>query len=137
MFTNWKQMAIGLEQYKWIMNNLSKVNVSTDRDFQKHFNHFYRMRQRTPLYYETFYSKLQTNKGDRSLTFKEVLDYLYEKTGRIEPSFSSKLVATVNPDMPVWDKMVLKNLQLRTPLYSKNHTLRLNKTKMLYSSIVD
>ena len=68
MVTNWEKVAIGLEQYKWIMHNLRIVNVSTDRNFQKRFNHFYRMRQRTPEYYDVFYTKLQSSK-DESITY--------------------------------------------------------------------
>jgi hypothetical protein len=133
MVTDWVKVAIGLEQYKWIMNNLRVVNVSNDRNFQKRFNHFYRMRQRTPQFYETFYTKLQTSKDDSNLTFEQVLDYFWETLSRVEASFSSKLVATVNPDMPVWDKEVLKNLGLKPPLYSDKN--RLNKIKKLYNSI--
>jgi len=134
MNTNWDKVAIGLEQYKWIMNNLSVADVSTDRNFQKRFNHFYKMRQRTPEFYQVFYSKLQVSKTNPNLTFDNVLDHFWAKLGRVEASFSSKLVATVNPDMPVWDKEVLKNLGLRPPLYSDRN--RLEKTKRLYNSIL-
>ena len=135
MVTNWEKVAIGLEQYKWIMHNLRIVDVSIDRNFQKRFNHFYRMRQRTPEYYDAFYSELQSSKDNDSLSFGEVLDYFWERLGRVEASFSSKLVATVNPIMPVWDKEVLKNLGLTPPLYSDKN--RLSKTKKLYISIIE
>ena len=44
---------------------------------------------------------------------------VYEKTGRIEASFASKLVATINPRMPVVDRIVLKNLYWRLPYVYK------------------
>ena len=69
------------------------------------------------------------------LTFEEILTYLYEKTGAVHASFSSKLLATVNPNMPIWDKFVLQNLGLRTPYtYQKD---RLQKTVQLYQQICD
>ena len=61
------------------------------------------------------------------------LDYFWEQLHRVEPSFSSKLVATINPKLPVWDQQVLKNLKLKAPLYGDKE--RLNKTKKLYDSI--
>jgi hypothetical protein len=93
------------------------------------------MRQRTPEFYDAFYAKLQQSKDDSSLTFGGVLDYFWEKLDRVEASFSSKMVATVNPDMPVWDREVLKNLGLKPPLYNDRN--RLTKTKRLYDSIVE
>lgn len=36
-------------------------------------------------------------------------------TGRIEASFASKLVATLDPSKPVIDKFVLGNFELRLP----------------------
>ena len=63
------------------------------------------------------------------------MTYLYQETGSIHASFSSKLLATVNPNMPIWDKFVLQNLGLRTPYsYEKG---RLQKTIQLYQKICD
>lgn len=115
MATDWDGVKAGLSQYKAIMEMLNAVDVSKDRTFQKQFNHFYRMRQRSPEFYSAFYSKLQASKG-RCPTFAEVLDYFWEQLHRVEPSFSSKLVATINPNLPVWDQQVLKNLKLKAPL---------------------
>ncbi len=53
--------------------------------------------------------------------------------GRIEASFSSKLVATINPNKPIWDEFVLKNLGIKKPTtYSKN---RIEKTIEIYMGI--
>lgn len=38
---------------------------------------------------------------------------MYDATGNIEASFSSKMLATINPDMPIWDRYVVKNLCLK------------------------
>jgi hypothetical protein len=133
MATNWDGVKNGLAKYNAIMEKLRSVDVSTDRDFQKHFNHFYRMRQRSPEFYEAFYAKLQASKEGSCPTFAEVLDYFWERLHRVEPSFSSKLVATINPEMPVWDQQVLKNLKLKAPLYGDRE--RLSKTKKLYDSL--
>jgi len=49
------------------------------------------------------------------LPFGIVLEVLRDATGRVEASFASKLVATVDPSQPVIDSVVLKNLGLRLP----------------------
>ena len=49
------------------------------------------------------------------MRFPEVLATLQRTTGRCEASFASKLVATIDPNMPVIDSIVLRNLALRLP----------------------
>jgi hypothetical protein len=70
-----------------------------------------------------------------SLAFEDVVTYFYNSLNRIESSFSSKLLATVNPNMPVWDSIVLNNLELKPPAYYK--TNRLQNIIELYSHIVN
>ena len=38
----------------------------------------------------------------------------FEKT----KSFSSKLLATINPNMPVWDSIIISKLGIKVPSYS-------------------
>ena len=53
------------------------------------------------------------------LEFPAVLDLLHQATGRYEASFTSKLLATLNPSLPVIDSVVLRNVGLRVP-YSRS-----------------
>jgi hypothetical protein len=48
--------------------------------------------------------------------FSKVLEELSTTTGRLEVSFASKLVASLDPTQPVVDSFVLKNVGLRLPL---------------------
>jgi len=129
------RVNVGIEKYKWIMARVHEADVSSDAVFQKFFNGFYRMRQRPANFYQCYYSYLERNKNNLNLTFEDVVTYLYQKTGSIHASFSSKLLATVNPDMPIWDKFVLQNLGLRAPYYYEKD--RLQKTIRLYREICD
>lgn len=129
------RVKVGLTKYNWIMRRVHEVDVSADANFQKSYNGFYRMRQRPADFYKTYYAFLEQNKDNPSLTFEEILTYLYEETGSIHASFSSKLLATVNPDMPIWDKFVLQNLGLRTPYYYAKD--RMQKTIQLYQRICE
>ena len=129
------KVEIGIDKYSWIMKRVNEVDVSVDTEFQRFYNGFYRMRQRPADFYACYYAYLEQNKHNRDLTFEDIVTHLYQKTGSIHASFSSKLLATVNPDMPIWDEFVLQNLGLRTPYhYEKN---RLQKTVQLYQRICD
>lgn len=98
--------------YLYIMENFRNTNVFLDDDFKRKYNSFYKVR-RNEKWRDVYFSYLEINKNRSDLTFKEVINYIYEKTGSIEPSFSSKLLATVNPEMPIWDKNVLKYLKFK------------------------
>lgn len=107
------KVRVGLEKYLWLQNEVMEKDVSTDRDFQKRFNAFYRVR-RNKDWQKDFYKLLELNKKTK-ISLKEVLTSLYEKVGRVEASFASKLVATINPEKPVIDKIVFNNLGLKLP----------------------
>jgi hypothetical protein len=122
----------GLEKYQAIMNRFQKADVSKDSEFQKMYNGFYRVRQRDEEFYNVYYSYMEKSKFEGT-DFEKTLIHFYRKLNRIEASFSSKLVATINPEMPIWDAYVLKNLHLKTPpQYSKT---RLEDTVILYNEI--
>jgi hypothetical protein len=129
-----KKAKPGLEKYLKIMSQVKLVDVSKDREFQRAFNGFYRVRQRPQTFYDTFYSFMEENKGSTP-SFEKTLKYIEKELGRIEPSFSSKLVATINPDLPIWDSVVLNNLQLKRPAYYRKD--RMEETIRLYEQIVD
>lgn len=122
----------GISQYLEIMELLPSVDVAADRDFQRKFNAFYRIRQRSAEWYKTYYAVMQQWKGTH-LTFDGVLDRLWQDLHRYEPSFSSKLVATLDPDQPVWDRYVLDNTRTKAPSYASRD--RLAQAKAAYRCI--
>lgn len=104
----------GLKKYVEIMEWLYKADISNDKEFQKLYNHFYRMRQRKPEFYQTYFDYMEKMKSNaNTLTFEDVFFYIKKETNRCEASFSSKLLATLNPDKPVWDMFVLENLGVK------------------------
>ena len=112
-----KKARKGITQYLEIMELLPEVNVADNREFQRKFNAFYRVRQRSREWYLTYFACMQRHKGSKP-AFNDVLDDLYRSTGRYEPSFSSKLVATLDPEQPVWDVWVLTNTGITVPSYA-------------------
>lgn len=129
-----KKAKPGLEKYLKIMKLVKSVDVSKDKEFQRVFNGFYRVRQRSQAFYDTFYSFMEENK-ESAPTFEKTLRYIHKELGRIESSFSSKLVATLNPVLPIWDSVVLHNLQLKPPAYYRKD--RIEETIRLYADIND
>lgn len=120
-----KVIKRGIGPYLDIM---SKVNTPSfcGPEFQRRFNAFYRVRQRPKTWYEAFYDIFR--KCYKSpMSFKEVLTEMFERTKRLEPSFCSKLIATLNPDMPIWDKYVLQWLG-----FPKNDEPKGKKQKIEY-----
>lgn len=107
-------LKTGLDKYLKIMECLYETDVSKDKEFQRLYNHFYRMRQRKPEFYQIYYDYMEKMKYNAErLSFNDVFFYIQKETNHCEASFSSKLLATLNPDKPVWDMFVLENLGVK------------------------
>ncbi len=126
-----------LGNYDYLQRQLLKSNVTADRSYQTKFNGFYRMRQRPRCWYEFFFSILEREKFNSTISFKEILIEIYRTTGRVEPSFSSKMVATINPELIVYDKEVVQNLNLKIPYARKPAQRRICRLIDVYSQIQD
>jgi hypothetical protein len=127
-----KSARKGISQYLEIMELFPKVNVVENGDFRRKFNALYKVRQRSGEWYTKYFSCMQRHKGSRP-SFNDVLDDLYTLTGRYEPSFSSKLVATLDPEQPVWDVWVLRNTNTRVPSYASER--KVEQAKVVYRTI--
>ena len=109
--TNWNAIRIGAKKYAEIMDLFEKVDVSTNEHFQKLFVGFYRVRRSKDKFLTPYFTLMQSLKG-KDPSFEEILRKIYSFQERYEPSFASKMLATINPDMPVWDSFVLKHFGL-------------------------
>ena len=88
--------SMGLDKYQYIMDQVKKTDVSSDADFQRTFNGFYIVR-RNEEWRKVYYGLFEQVKTGAP-TFESIITYLYDCTGNIEPSFSSKMLATIFPD---------------------------------------
>lgn len=122
----------GIAQYAHLMDAFPQCDVSGDSDFQRKYNAFYRVQRRQESWYKSYYALMQRSKGSTP-TFDGVLDAIFQETGRYEPSFASKLVATLDPSKPVWDVHVLANTGHTPPSYS--HSAKISMAKVAYESI--
>ena len=122
----------GLAKYRNIMQQVDVLDVSTDARFQKTFNGFYRIR-RNELWRRAYYEYFEKVKCGAP-TYAEIITHLYEQTGNVEASFSSKMLATICPEKPIWDHFVLQNLGLRWVTYAPK-SQQLQDAILLYTSI--
>jgi hypothetical protein len=114
-----------VQKYSWLQTQLHSINVSSHDagEFQRRFKGFYRVR-RNQAFCGPFFGLLEREKANVGIDFASVL--LEVSTDRVEASFSSKLVASIRPDMPVWDREVMRNLGIRTtgPAGDRNDKIR-------------
>ena len=124
--------SMGFNKYKHIMERVRNTDVSSDEDFQRTFNSYYRIR-RNEEWQAIYYDLFETMK-DSQPSFEQIIRTLYKNTGNIEASFSSKMLATINSDMPIWDRYVVHNLCLKVKGKTKEE--QLSCTVDLYDQMV-
>lgn len=124
----------GLEKYLSIIELLPKVDVSTNSKFQKLYNAFFKIRHKNKNFYEAYYLFLEKHKNAKP-TFTETLEYLY-KFGRLEISFSSKLLAIIDQNLPVWDQFVSKYFGLVAPSSDIIFSARIMQANSIYQKLI-
>ena len=102
------------------------------REFQRKYDAFYRVR-RNEMWRTEYFRLMQYFMNRAEPSFGEILLRLQQSTGQIEASFASKMLATINADMPIWDKNVLASLKLR--LTGKTLELKMSNAVILYDKI--
>ncbi|SFT36186.1 hypothetical protein SAMN02910301_0698 [Lachnospiraceae bacterium XBD2001] len=123
--------SLGLDRYQYIMEHVMTTDIASDAEFQRLFNGFYIVR-RNEKWRKVYYSYFESIKH-KNPTFDEILTYLYENTGNLEPSFSSKMLASINPTKPIWDRYVVQNLNIK--LTGATNEQRLQNAITLYSEM--
>lgn len=123
--------SMGLDKYQYIMQQVHVTNVAVDIDFQRIFNGFYIVR-RNESWRKSYYEYFENVKNSKP-TFENIITYLYECTGNIEPSFSSKMLATIFPEKPIWDRYVVQNLNVQLVGTTKEE--KLNNAISIYADM--
>ena len=122
--------SLGLPRYIEIM-----AGNPDKSEFQRMFNGYYKVRRNEDWQKEYYAIFTEAKKNPENYTFERILRKLHEKTRMIEASFSSKMLATIDPSKPIWDQYVLKNLGLQ--LKGKDAESKLKNAIDLYSKIED
>jgi hypothetical protein len=124
-----------LSRYDYLQHSLLITNVASDKSYQSTFNGYYRMQRRRQDWYDFYFSVLEREKRNSTISFREILEEVYRSKRRVEPSFSSKLVATIRPELPVYDKYVRENLSLAIPGQNEPSEDRVRKFVAIYSRL--
>ena len=93
------------------------------------------MQRRRQDWYEFFFSVLESEKNNKAITFREVFERVYTERAEVEPSFCSKLVATIRADMPGDDKYIRDNLFLSIPKPNERPEKRVEKFLLVYTDL--
>lgn len=107
----------GLAKYQRIIalaNDLS-VDLATSDEFKHTFNALYAVR-RSEIWQNEFYALFQEVRGEGNRDFSTLLRRCYERCGRVEASFVSKMLATLDASQPIWDSRVVGLLNERAQL---------------------
>jgi len=84
-----------------------------------------------------YYALLEREKHNSKVGFLEVIRKLYDLTGRVEPSFSSKIVATIRPGLPVYDAHVVKHMKVEVPPQTAAKAERITKLAAQYERMTE
>ena len=127
------ETAFGIKTYCYLVECASKDNFAATADYRKAYNGFYKVRSRTPQWYDLYYSLLEEQK-DNPRSFAELLRKLHKYDGNLEVSFASKLIATIDTSKPIWDQYVVANLDLKKE-WEQARKLALEERTQLADSI--
>ncbi len=118
--------SLGLDKYAEIMRG-----DPASPSFQRAFNGYYRIRRNEE--WRNSYYALFLRARTEGFNFSQIITALFSATGNVEASFSSKMLATIDPAKPIWDQYVLQNLGLE--LTGKTQEEKLKNAILLYGAI--
>lgn len=109
------KLTTGLTEYRELMELYRQSkDISTDEVFKRRFTYFYRVR-REKAWRDVFYRIFEdVRSGRRKADFRAIVTDLRKKDPkhRVEASFVSKMLATLDDSLPIIDYFVLKTTQL-------------------------
>jgi hypothetical protein len=111
---NRTEMMKYIQIYFAMMELLKDSDVSQNEEFHKLYNVFYKLRfngsngHESGDIYAAYYGLLESHKRERQKpSIEQVLTEMWDLTGKVHLSFSSKLIGTLYPDSaPIWDNNV-------------------------------
>jgi len=129
------KIKYGLEKYEIIMKEYrSNINVSKEKEFQKKFKGFYRLR-RNESFCKEYFSFLQNNRRNRPI-FTDTLTFFYRKFNKVEISFISKLFATIDENLPIYDRNVIKSLGIKKHDSALCGDAKIQKAGEIYNELI-
>lgn len=131
--------AFSLKEYTSIIETIRRDDFKATPEFRKKFNGFYTVRQKKSSWYDCYYSLMEKQRIVPQ-SFEVILRAMYEEGHTIEVSFVSKLIAAVDPNLPIWDQYVIKNLGFMKEwerYRQKSTEERIQKAVEIYNAIIN
>ena len=100
----------GLDKYYEIMEMLKQTDIAVNLEFQKKYRYFYKVYRRTNQFCSDYFKYFEEIKNNINIDFETILRTIssFRKNNELEMSFSSKILHSINPDLPIWDSIVTK-----------------------------
>ena len=122
-----------VEQYAWLLHALETRDISEDRHFRRAWLNHFKLRDKDREFCRYCFRWLEEHKG-RRVSFEQALLDLYHRFGILDPASASKLAATIDPALPVWDPQILGSLGIR-PWALEKSGRRIEKTLEAYDKL--
>lgn len=106
----------GVKKYLLMFKQFSDTDFNPEGEFANRFVGFFKVRRGLAWRKQFFQVFEDVYRGKTQADFSVVLMKLYKQTGRIEASFASKMLHMLNPDLPIWDAIVLSKLKGVIPI---------------------
>jgi len=103
-----------LRTYLKLLEWAQSCDVTSDMAFQTKYKGFWRVRGRGDDWCVPYFEFIESHKAT-PFTFEDILNHLFETTRKVEGSFASKLLATLYPNQPIWDEIVLRKIGISQP----------------------
>ena len=94
------------DTYFWLQNNLHKRDISTDKEYQRKFAGYYRMRFVSQKYRNSFFELFETAESQTAPSFRTISETLFCVDGKHEFSFITKMLHTIDSHRPIYDSQV-------------------------------
>jgi hypothetical protein len=122
----------------------STPDITGDLVFQFLFRSFYRLDNAglTPEFKDAYFQLLQKHRTGRSPDPGEVCQELSrlktrKKLKSLQFSFATKLVATIDPELPIYDSFVASLFGFRPPYYQRDPRKRLELLRDFYKRLTE
>lgn len=136
---NWGNIEKGLLNYKEIMS-LFKCSENIDKDevLQRRYKSFYKMNtaRKDAQFYKIYFRVLKKAKEGDSIDLLSVLSHLKRISNKNEISFASKLLATIDPKLPIWDSRVRNHVNEMSDLKLKASYRTIEECVQAYNSLL-
>ena len=134
IFRNLVEKQAKLADYEFLQNNLRLVDVSSDENYQRKFNDFYKMRSKPNTRYTVFFKLLEEYKNHSNIEFEGVPAQIIRANVGGTSVVLLQICCNRGPSKPIYDSVVMANLGLRVSWY-KDSSIRIEKALDNYQEL--